>query len=459
MELSKVRAVYFVGIGGIGMSALARYFLMRGVLVAGYDKTPSPLTRRLEEEGAKVHYDDDPKAIPEGCLRRETCLVVYTPAIPESHEELTFFRTNGFEVEKRAWVLGALTRELKGLCVAGTHGKTTTSSMTAHLLAGSPVGTNAFLGGIAKNYGTNYLLNESSEYVVIEADEYDRSFHHLRPWASVITATDADHLDIYGSKEAYLEAFSHYTSLIRPDGYLLLHRGLEMQPRTQEGVTTYTYSREGGDFHAENIRTGDGSLSFDLISPLGDIRDVELGVPVGINVENGIAAMALAQMAGVKAEDIRKGMGSFEGVERRFDFHIRRSDLAYLSDYAHHPEEIRQCIRSIKELYKGRRVRVIFQPHLYSRTRDFAQEFADALSLADDVVITDIYPARELPIEGVTSRLILDKMRRGIRARLVHMGEIPEVVKEGGFDVLITMGAGDIENYAGEITSILGGEG
>ena len=450
-----IKAVYFVGIGGIGMSAIARYFLGNGIAVAGYDRTPSELTEQLIREGALVHYEDNVELIPSSFRDRESTLVVYTPAIPEEHTELTYFRRQGFEIQKRAQVLGTLTRSLKGLCVAGTHGKTTTSSMTAHLLHQSHVDCNAFLGGITKNYGTNYILSRTSPFVVIEADEFDRSFHHLTPFASVITATDADHLDIYGTEEAYLESFRKYSSLILPGGFLIMHTGLKMQPDVQKSVTVYTYSREQGDFHAANVRIGDGRILFDLVSPLGDISDIELGVPVSVNIENGIAAMALAQIAGATADEIRRGMASFRGVERRFDFHVRTDRMAYLSDYAHHPEEIRRCLESLRELYSGRCIKVIFQPHLYTRTRDFYRDFADALSLADDVCVVDIYPAREQPIPGVTSALIFDNLRPGVRKQMCHKDEIPDVVRQGGFDVLVTLGAGDIENYASQITEIL----
>ena len=453
--MEEIKAVYFVGIGGIGMSAIARYFLSRGLVVAGYDRTPSDLTKALQEEGALVHYEDNVELIPAPCRDRESTLVVYTPAIPAEHTELTFFRNNGFEIQKRAQVLGTLTRSLKGLCVAGTHGKTTTSSMAAHLLHQSHVDCNAFLGGITKNYGTNYILSQKSPYVVIEADEFDRSFHWLTPFASVITATDADHLDIYGTEEAYLESFSKYSSLILPGGYLILHTGLKMKPAVQEGVTVFTYSREDGDFHAENVRIGDGRITFDLVSPLGNIQGIELGVPVSVNIENGIAAMALAQIAGATTEEIRRGMLSFSGVDRRFDFHIKTDKMAYLSDYAHHPEEIRRSLESLRELYQGRRIKAIFQPHLYTRTRDFYKDFAAALSLLDDVCIVDIYPAREAPIPGVTSQLIYDNLKPGIKREMCSKDGILDVVRQGGFDVLVTLGAGDIEDYVQQITDIL----
>ena len=455
MEAKDIKAVYFVGIGGIGMSAIARYFLHTGIAVGGYDRTSCALTEKLREEGAWVHYTDDPSSIPSAFTDPQRCLVVYTPAIPAEHQELQYFRNHGFEVQKRAQVLGTLTHALKGLCVAGTHGKTTTSSMAAHILHQSHVDCNAFLGGITKNYGTNYILSKKSEYVVIEADEFDRSFHWLTPYATVITATDADHLDIYGTEEAYLESFTKYTSLVCPEGYLILHTGLRMKPAPQPGVTTYTYSRQSGDFHATNVQIGDGEITFDYHSPLGDILGIRLGVPVAINIENGIAAMALAQIAGATAEEIRNAMASFKGVDRRFDFHIKTDRMVYLSDYAHHPEEIRQSIVSIKQLYEGRRIKAIFQPHLYTRTRDFYREFADALSLLDDVAIVDIYPAREAPIPGVTSALIYDNLRPGIHKQMCSKDEILDVVKAGGYDVLVTLGASDIDNYADRIADLL----
>ncbi len=375
------------------MSAIARYFLHVGIRVAGYDKTETDLTRKLAEEGADIHYTDDVSLIPDFCKDSSTTLVVYTPAIPKEHSEMAYFTCNGFTIQKRAQVLGTLTHAMKGLCVAGTHGKTTTSSMAAHILHQSHIGCNAFLGGITKNYGTNYMLSKESPYVVIEADEFDRSFHWLSPYATVITATDADHLDIYGTEEAYLESFSKYSSLVIPGGFLILHTGLKMKPMPQEGVTTYTYSMNDGDFHAENVSIGNGEITFDLVSPLGNIKNVKLGVPVLVNIENGIAAMALAQIAGANEDEIRNGMASFKGVDRRFDFHVKTNKMVYLSDYAHHPAEIRQSIISVKQLYEGKRIKAIFQPHLYTRTRDFYKDFADALSLLDDVVIVDIYPA------------------------------------------------------------------
>jgi UDP-N-acetylmuramate--alanine ligase len=455
MDVNTLKSVYFIGAGGIGMSALVRYFLSKGKKVGGYDRTPSELTMKLIEEGADIHYEEAPEKIPAEFKDPESTLVVYTAAMPEDHILLQYFRKHGFTIYKRAQVLGMLTRSSKGLCAAGTHGKTTTSTMTAHLLHQSQVGCDAFLGGISKNYGTNLLLSDDSAYVVIEADEFDRSFHWLSPYATIITSTDADHLDIYGTEEAYLESFNHYTSLIQPGGSLVIREGIRLQPRLQEGVRLYTYSSESGDFHAENIRIGGGEIVFDYVSPLGNISDVQLGVPVAINIENGIAAMALAQLSGVSNEEIKTGMASFRGVDRRFDFKIKTDKVVYLSDYAHHPEEIKQSILSMRALYGDKKLTGIFQPHLYTRTRDFYQEFAESLSLLDEVILTDIYPARELPIEGVSSQLIYDNLRPGIDKTLCTKEEVIDILKKKEIEVLMTLGAGDIENYAPQICEIL----
>ena len=455
MNFEDIKSIYFVGAGGIGMSALLRYFMASGMPVGGYDKTPSELTKRLEEEGAQLHYEDDPDLIPETFRDKAHTLVVYTPAIPADHKEMAWFRAEGFEIQKRAYVLGLLTRSAKGLCVAGTHGKTTTTSMLAHLLHESKVGCNAFLGGITKNYGTNYLLDENSDYVVIEADEFDRSFHHLRPFATAITSADPDHLDIYGTEAAYLESFSHYTSLVQPGGALVIEESVKIDLKLQEGVTCYTYGRTSGDFHAENLKIGGGRIVFDLISPLGNVTDVELGVPVSINIDNGIAAMALAQLAGANAEEIRQAMKTFAGVGRRFDFKIKTDKVVLLSDYAHHPEEIRQSILSLREVFEGRKITTIFQPHLYSRTNDFYREFAEALSLADEVYLTEIYPARELPMPGVTSQLIYDAMSDGVKKQLVEKDNVLELVKQEEFDLLVILGAGDLDNQMGDIAAVL----
>lgn len=455
MNVNTLKAVYFIGAGGIGMSALVRYFLSKGKKVAGYDRTPSELTQKLNEEGAAIHYEENTALIPDDFKQPETTLIIYTPAIPANHQELTYFRENGFEIQKRAQVLGMLTRTERGMCVAGTHGKTTTSTMAAHLLHQSHVTCNAFLGGISKNYGTNLLLSDKSDLVVIEADEFDRSFHWLTPYATVITATDSDHLDIYGTHEAYVESFRKYTSLIRPDGYLIIKKGIDLQPDVQSGVTVYTYSNDEGDFHAENIRIANGEITFDFISPLGNIADIRLGVPVYVNIENGVAAMALAQIGGATAEEIRTAMATFQGVDRRFDFKIKNDRIVLLSDYAHHPAEIRQSVTSIRTLYPDKKITAIFQPHLYTRTRDFYKEFADSLSLLDEVILLDIYPAREQPIPGITSQLIYDNLRPGIEKCLCKKEDLLDLLKNKHLEVLITLGAGDIDNYIPQISELL----
>ncbi len=455
MNIETIQSVYFVGAGGIGMSALIRYFLSLGKRVAGYDRTSSELTARLVEEGAVIHYEEDVNQIPEWCRDAATTLIVYTPAIPNEHAELNYFRTNGFEIHKRAQVLGIITRSSKALCVAGTHGKTTTSTMAAHLLQQSHVGCTAFLGGISKNYGTNLLLSQESPYTVIEADEFDRSFHWLSPYMSVITATDPDHLDIYGTREAYLESFRHYTTLIQPGGALILHEGLALQPDVQSGVKVYTYSRDHGDFHAENIRIGGGDIYVDFVAPDTRICDVQLGVPVSINIDNGVAAMALAHLNGVTDEEIKRAMASFRGVDRRFDFKLKTDRIVFLSDYAHHPAEIAQSVRSIRELYQDKKITAIFQPHLYTRTRDFYHEFADSLSLLDEVILTDIYPAREEPIPGVSSQLIYDQLRPGIEKCLCRKEDVLALLETKDIEVLIVLGAGDMDNYVPQITRLL----
>ncbi len=437
------------------MSALVRYFLSKGKKVGGYDKTPSELTRKLQEEGADIHYEESAEAIPEDFRHPDTTLVVYTPAIPESHKELRYFRENGFEIHKRAQVLGMLTRTEKGICVAGTHGKTTTSTMAAYLLDHSHAGCNAFLGGISKNYGTNLLLSDKSENVVIEADEFDRSFHWLTPYATVITSTDSDHLDIYGTREAYLESFRKYTSLIRPDGFLIVKKGLELAPDVQPGVKVYTYSATEGDFHAENIRIGNGEITFDYLSPFGNIKDIRLGVPVYVNVENGVAAMALAQIGGATNEEIKAAMPGFRGVDRRFDFKIKNDRTVFLSDYAHHPAEIRQSVTSVRMLYPDKKITAVFQPHLYTRTRDFYKDFADSLSLLDEVILLDIYPAREEAIPGVSSKLIYDNLRPDMEKCMCSKKELLDVLSAKKIEVLITLGAGDIDNYVPQIYELL----
>ena len=452
-RLEEYKSVYFIGAGGIGMSALVRYCMSKGLRVAGYDRTRTELTDQLQREGATLFFEEDVALIPEYCLQPEDTLVVFTPAIPETHEGLNYFRTHGFEVIKRANLLGLITHSLKGLCFAGTHGKTTTSSMAAHIFTQSGVGCNAFLGGILRNYNSNLILSESSEYAVIEADEFDRSFHQLLPYIAVVTATDPDHLDIYETEDAYIESFAHFTSLVQPDGALIVKKGIRLKPRLQKGVRLYTYSKEEGDFHAENIRIGDGRIVFDFVALENRVNDIELGVPVDVNIENAVAAMSVAWLCGVSGAAMRAAIGSFMGAKRRFEFWLRTPHVV-IDDYAHHPDELKASIKSVKSLYPDKRLSVIFQPHLYTRTRDFAPHFADALSLADEVILLDIYPAREKPIQGITSQIIFDKILSPHK-ELCMREKLVERIKEYNFEVLLIMGAGDIDRLLPEICDVV----
>lgn len=441
--------VYFVGAGGIGMSALVRYCLSKGHRVGGYDRSDSHLLEQLRQEGAQITLDESAEAIPEAFRNPDDTLVVYTPAVPDSHQGLRWLRDNGFEVVKRSELLGKITRSSLGICFAGTHGKTTTSSMAAHILHQSSVGCNAFLGGILRNYDSNLLLSATSPYSVIEADEFDRSFHCLTPYIAVITATDPDHLDIYGTEEAYLESFAHFTELIQPGGTLIVHTGLKLKPRPGKDVRVWTYGKTDGDFHAENIRRGDGSLTFDLATPGGIIRDITPGVPVEINIENTIAAIAGVYATGhLEVDSMRRAVASFMGPKRRFEFLLREpspSSRVVIDDYAHHPDELKASILSVKSLYPGRRLTVMFQPHLYSRTRDFAPEFAAALDLADEAVIVELYPAREKPIPGISERTIADLMKNP-RHIVVSKSMLADWMRQGDFDVLLNAGAGDVSD-------------
>lgn len=436
------------------MSNLARYFLSRGKRVGGYDRTSTALTELLREEGAVIHYEDDVQSVPEEFKVAAQTLVVYTPAVPATHRELTFFRENGFTLMKRSQVLGEITQTSDAICVAGTHGKTTVSSMTAHLLRQSHVDCNAFLGGILKNYDSNLLLSDHSNITVAEADEYDRSFHWLRPWIAIITSADPDHLDIYGTEEAYRESFEYFTSLIRPQGWLILKKGTALTPRVRETVTIRSYSTSEGDYHAENIRIGNGEILFDYVSPTGRITDISLGVPVMINIENSVAAIAAAELCGVTPAEIRNAMQTFGGARRRFDFHLKTPDIVFIDDYAHHPQELSAAIESIKALYPDKKVTAVFQPHLYTRTRDFSGQFAQSLSLLDDVILLDIYPAREEPIEGVTSQLIFDRITSREK-RLCTKATLTELLRHKPVEVLVTFGAGDIDLLLPDIENLL----
>lgn len=446
--------IYFIGIGGIGMSNLARYFISRDLSVGGYDRLRTPLCEALESESAQIHYEDNIDAIPSDFLNKETTLIVYTPAIPSTHSELTYFQKNNFTLMKRAQVLGEITKSGKAICVAGTHGKTTVSSMTAHLLRQSHVDCNAFLGGILKNYNNNLLLSDKSDIMVAEADEYDRSFHWLTPWIAIITSVSPDHLDIYGNEDAYNESFETFTSLIRENGFLIIKKGVPITPRCDSSVKIFSYSETEGDFHAQNIRIGNGEIVFDFVSPKTTIKDLHLGVPVKINIENAVAAIAAATLCGVKEDEIRSAIKSFAGAKRRFDFQIKTDDLVFIDDYAHHPQELSASIESVRMLYPDKKVTGVFQPHLYTRTRDFAEEFAESLSMLDDVILLDIYPAREEPIEGVTSEIIFDKITSAEK-RLILKSELLELLKEKETEVLVTIGAGNIDAMVPKIKELL----
>lgn len=443
-----MKQVYFIGIGGIGMSAIARYFYAKGLGVCGYDLTPSPVTEQLIKEGIAVHFQDDISLIPKKFLSVTETLVVYTPAVPADHTELSYFRTNGYRVVKRAEVLGEITRMERALCVAGTHGKTTTSTFLAHLLKQSHVDCNAFLGGISNNYQSNLLLSEKSDLVVVEADEFDRSFHHLSPYMAVVTSADPDHLDIYGTPDNYRESFEHFTSLVQSGGVLLLKRGTNITPRLSEDVNFYTYSaddNEEADYFASDIVVGGGRLSFSWHYPGGCLTNVILGVPVRINVENAVAAMAIAHLNGVTLEELQRGVESFRGSHRRFEKVLDTDRVVLIDDYAHHPVELEAAISSIRELYSDKRIMGIFQPHLYSRTSDFYRDFARSLSFLDEIVLVDIYPARERPIPGVTSKLILDLIDSPNKV-LLPKEELLAYLKQHEIpDVVLILGAGDID--------------
>lgn len=452
--MDNIQSIYFIGIGGIGMSNLARYFMSKGKKVAGYDRTETPLTKELVKEGAGIHYTDDANLIPAYCKDKDTTLVVYTPAVPSDNEEVVYFQRQGFTIQKRAQVLGIITKSSKALCCAGTHGKTTTSSMLAHILKQSHLGCNAFLGGILKNYNSNLMLSDKSEFTVIEADEYDRSFHWLHPYMALITSVDPDHLDIYGTEEEYLKSFEKFTSLIQEGGALVMKHNIKLLPNVQKGVKVYTYSADKGDFHAENIKIGNGEIRFDFVTPDKVIRNIQLGVPVKINIENSVGSMALAWLNGVAEDELRYAMATFQGAKRRFDFLLKRDKIVMIDDYAHHPQELAASITSVKELYPDRKVTGIFQPHLYSRTKDFAAGFARSLSLLDELILLDIYPAREKPIEGVTSQIIFDKVT--CPKVLCNKQELlPLLADKNNIEVLLTIGAGDIDQLLEPIKEIL----
>lgn len=463
--------IYFLGIGGIGVSALARYALVKGYRVAGYDRTPSAITDDLKKEGVSITFRDEVRDIPEAFRDNIHTLVVYTPAVPSTNAQMVFFREGGFTIQKRSEMLGDITRKMTALCVAGTHGKTTTSTLLAHLLYQSEVGCNAFLGGISRNYGSNILLQPESNFVVVEADEFDRSFHQLTPSMAVITSADPDHLDIYGTPEAYRESFEHFTSLIRKSGVLIIKKGVDVTPRAPKGVKVFKYTvvepgapeeKKPADFYADNIEVKDGKIYFDFHTPTTVIIHLKLGVPVWVNIENAVAAMALAWLNGVSENELRLGLASFQGCLRRFNVLLNNSRIALIDDYAHHPEELRASITSVQRLYPDRKFVAIFQPHLYSRTRDLLDGFAEVLSLVDNVVLLPIYPAREEPIPGVSSALILDKLTstNKILCQKEELAPTLEAMASHAQDqkeklVFLTLGAGDIDRLLPALTTTL----
>ncbi|MFD2932756.1 UDP-N-acetylmuramate--L-alanine ligase [Spirosoma flavum] len=458
MTLDQFKYIYFLGIGGIGMSALARWFQVNGYAVAGYDKTSTVLTDTLQAEGMMIHFTDAIDQIPvEFRENQAETLVIYTPAVPKTHLEYIYLTEQGFTLQKRSQVLGLLAGQMTTIGVAGTHGKTTTSSMVAHILRDAGVNCAAFLGGITNNYGTNFLLNQPADDLrsvvcVVEADEFDRSFLTLFPKFAIVTSTDADHLDIYGAHEAVLESFSKFVSQIEPDGVLFMKQGLSLADKTE--ATVRSYSLKEGDYYSQNLRIEQASFLFDLVHPKGIISDISLAVPGFHNVENAVAAGAVSLEVGVSPEAIRSALNSYKGVRRRFEYILKTDSVVFIDDYAHHPAEVQAFLLSVKALYPDRELTAVFQPHLFSRTRDFADGFAESLSLADHVILLDIYPARELPMEGVTSDLIFRHVHSKTKKKCTK-AELPNVVREMKPSLLVTIGAGDIDQLVGTLKNIL----
>ncbi|MBI9055559.1 MAG: UDP-N-acetylmuramate--L-alanine ligase [Bacteroidales bacterium] len=455
MDLKTIHNVYFIGVGGIGMSAIARFFNTYGKSVAGYDKVSKPLTNDLINEGINIHFEDNVSNIPEDFKNKENTLVVYTPAIPDSHTELNYFIKNNFEIKKRSEVLGMLSREKECLAVAGTHGKTTITTMISHLMKQSRMGCNSFMGGISKNYNTNFLADKDSKYVVVEADEFDRSFLQLNPQKAIISAVDADHLDIYSDENDLKNTFKDFIGKINPGGVLVIKKGLIFDIPKRDDLQIYTYSiNQDSDFKAENIRIEDGLYVFDFVGINGRINNLRLGLPGKINVENAIAAISIATLSGVHNDEIFNSISKFKGIQRRFDYQINREDFVYIDDYAHHPEELKASISSAKELFKDKKITGIFQPHLYTRTRDFVNEFAESLDLLDEIILLDIYPAREEAIPGITSEIIFERIKNQNKT-LCAKSELLEVLKNKNPEVLMTLGAGDIDELVEPIKKLL----
>ncbi|MDX9883783.1 MAG: UDP-N-acetylmuramate--L-alanine ligase [Prolixibacteraceae bacterium] len=454
-DLNKIEQVYFLGIGGIGMSALARYFKHLGKSVSGYDRVETELTRRLQDEGIHVHYADDPKILPPG-ISPDNTLVVLTPAVPSSHREYCFLKENNFSIKKRSQVLGMICNPLHCIAVSGTHGKTSVSTMIAHILKNSSLDCSAVLGGISKNYQTNLLLSgKETPFIVTEADEFDRSFLQLQPTMAVVTSIDPDHLEIYGSHEAIIEAFNQFVAQVKPGGVALVKKGLKISKSSNQYIRHYSYSlSEQADFYAPDIRLKEGAYQFNLFTPDGIIPDLVLNYPGLMNVENAVAASAMALMAGAGEEEVKAALATYQGVKRRFDIHLRTGKYILIDDYAHHPEELKATITSVRDMFKGAIVTGIFQPHLFSRTSDLADDFAQSLDLLDEIVLLDIYPAREEPIPGVTSDVIFQKLKKNNKVRC-SKAELPELAKSFKPGVVLMMGAGDIDTMVERVETVL----
>jgi len=455
MNLKHIHNIYFIGIGGIGMSALARYFNNTGKNIAGYDRVKTELTENLSNEGMDIHYEDNTNLINDAFKSAECTIVIYTPAIPEGHKELNYFRNNSFSVYKRSQILGILTKDKFGIAIAGTHGKTSISTLLTHILNQTSEKCNAFLGGISKNYNSNYVFSEKSEKVVLEADEFDRSFLQLYPQIALITSMDADHLDIYGKREKLVNSFNQFITQINCNGYLVYNKKIEKDINNKNIVKSFSYSiNRHADFYAKNIRVENNIYCFDIVTNTGVISDIELGLPGKVNVENAVGATSIATLLGLDKTLIKKGLNTFTGVQRRFDYQINTKELVYIDDYAHHPQELSATINSIKELYPDKKITGIFQPHLFTRTRDFATEFAKSLDLLNEIILLDIYPAREEPIEGITSEIIFKDIKN-LNKIICKKDKVLSLIKEKKFEVLLTLGAGDIDQLVNPIKQLL----